>query len=194
MNPFDEIAVEEGLRLTAKHGGEVVVVSIGAKAPIQRIRLHGTNDVERSRRVLRLLYANWLAQVDKPAAKRAAIAIRKPTVIYASDPTAPSAARAVAPDVLDKAIDRTWLARFLIRPDDLISMGGSPDLMSPWENDGGLARETGRRAVLIIKLAAELYRRDHGQPPATAGALLGPYLKVLPPGIAVHDSIPANLE
>ena len=27
INPFDEIAVEEGLRLAAKHGGEVVVVS-----------------------------------------------------------------------------------------------------------------------------------------------------------------------
>ena len=31
INPFDAIAVEEGLRLVAKHGGEVVVVSIGTK-------------------------------------------------------------------------------------------------------------------------------------------------------------------
>lgn len=31
MNPFDEIAVEEALRLKEKHGGEVVVVSIGHK-------------------------------------------------------------------------------------------------------------------------------------------------------------------
>jgi hypothetical protein len=29
LNPFDEIAVEEALRLKEKHGGEVVVVSIG---------------------------------------------------------------------------------------------------------------------------------------------------------------------
>src|SRR5512140_1688374 len=29
LNPFDEIAVEEGLRLKEKHGGEVVVASIG---------------------------------------------------------------------------------------------------------------------------------------------------------------------
>ena len=31
INPFDEIAVEEGLRLAAKHGGEVVVVSASAR-------------------------------------------------------------------------------------------------------------------------------------------------------------------
>ncbi len=30
INPFDEIAVEEALRLQAKHGGEVVAVSIGS--------------------------------------------------------------------------------------------------------------------------------------------------------------------
>lgn len=31
MNPFDEIAVEEALRLREKHGGEVVIASIGSK-------------------------------------------------------------------------------------------------------------------------------------------------------------------
>jgi len=173
---------------------ERVVASSGAKVPIQKIRLHATNDVERSRRVLRLMYANWLAQVDKPAAKRAPIAIRKPTLIYASDPTAPPAARALAPEVLDKALDHTALAREIFRPDDLISRGGSPDLLPPWEDDGLLPRERRRRSVLIVKLAAELYRRVHGQPPATAGALLGPYLKVLPEGINSDDPIPAGLD
>jgi electron transfer flavoprotein beta subunit len=38
INPFDEIAVEEGLRLTAKHQGEVVVVSIGAKEVQEQLR------------------------------------------------------------------------------------------------------------------------------------------------------------
>lgn len=37
-NPFDEIAIEEALRLTKAHGGEVVVVSIGAKEAEQQIR------------------------------------------------------------------------------------------------------------------------------------------------------------
>lgn len=38
MNPFDEIAVEEALRLKEKHDGEVVVVSIGEQEVTQQIR------------------------------------------------------------------------------------------------------------------------------------------------------------
>ena len=38
INPFDEIAVEEALRLVAKHGGEVVVVSIGPKEVQEQLR------------------------------------------------------------------------------------------------------------------------------------------------------------
>ncbi len=38
MNPFDEIAVEEALRLKEKHGGEVVVVSIGGEKSATEIR------------------------------------------------------------------------------------------------------------------------------------------------------------
>ncbi len=38
INPFDEIAIEEALRLTAKHGGEVVVVSIGGKEVVEQLR------------------------------------------------------------------------------------------------------------------------------------------------------------
>ncbi|MBX2813081.1 MAG: electron transfer flavoprotein subunit beta/FixA family protein [Myxococcales bacterium] len=37
-NPFDEIAVEEALRLNKAHGGEVVVVSVGPKDSTQEIR------------------------------------------------------------------------------------------------------------------------------------------------------------
>lgn len=37
-NPFDEIAVEEALRLKKTHGGEIVVVSIGHKDATQQIR------------------------------------------------------------------------------------------------------------------------------------------------------------
>jgi electron transfer flavoprotein beta subunit len=38
MNPFDEIAVEEALRLKEKHGGEVVVASIGGEKSATEIR------------------------------------------------------------------------------------------------------------------------------------------------------------
>jgi electron transfer flavoprotein beta subunit len=38
INPFDAIAVEEGLRLVAKHQGEVVVVSIGGPEVHEQLR------------------------------------------------------------------------------------------------------------------------------------------------------------
>jgi electron transfer flavoprotein beta subunit len=38
MNPFDEIAVEEALRLKERHGGEVVVASIGGDKSATEIR------------------------------------------------------------------------------------------------------------------------------------------------------------
>lgn len=38
VNPFDEIAVEEALRLKEAHGGEVVAVSVGSDAAVAEIR------------------------------------------------------------------------------------------------------------------------------------------------------------
>jgi electron transfer flavoprotein beta subunit len=38
LNPFDEIAVEEALRLREKHGGEIVVASIGGGKSVTEIR------------------------------------------------------------------------------------------------------------------------------------------------------------
>ena len=38
INPFVEIGVEEALRLVAKHGGEVVVVSVGSKDVHEQLR------------------------------------------------------------------------------------------------------------------------------------------------------------
>jgi len=38
MNPFDEIAVEEALRLRERHGGEVIIASIGGEKSATEIR------------------------------------------------------------------------------------------------------------------------------------------------------------
>jgi len=167
------------------------VVPWNVRREIHRLRLRASNDVERSRRALRLVFANWLAQVDRPAAERAPVAILKPTLIYAADPTAPPAARAVKPELLDKAIDHTSLARIMVRSNDAAN---AADRFWWWEREGFLARERRRRSVLIVKLAALLYRREHGQLPPNAGALLGPYLKVLPEGVKSDDPIPSQLE
>src|SRR5271170_7533515 len=38
INPFDEIAIEEGLRIKEKHGGEVVLISIGQQVWQEQLR------------------------------------------------------------------------------------------------------------------------------------------------------------
>ncbi len=48
--------------------------------------------------------------------------------------------------------------------------------------------------MLIVKLAAELYRRERGKLPANAGQLLDGYLKELPVEIKRDEPIPAGID
>jgi hypothetical protein len=141
---------------------------------LQRAHVTLSNDRERSRRVLRMLYANWLAQVDKPSRLRAKIAVQKPRLIYEADPTAPYAARALPPQALARALDRTMLAKAAFSM-DLPAQAGPV-----WELDGPVARERLRQADLVVFLATQLHQREHGQPPATVQDLVGPYLRAIP--------------
>ncbi len=187
MVNFNEVPLPGG------KGGilEGLTSQMGIRAPFQRFWLRASNDAERSRRAMRLLFANWMAQVDRPAAERAPVAFRSPVLIYAPDPMAPSAARAVTPEFLAKALGCNALSRNIFHYDE---PSYRPYQAEVWEGRGPLARESRRRSVLIVRLAAELYRREHGAAPATSGLLLGPHLKELPEGIAPADPIPAAVD
>ena len=135
---------------------ERIVSSRPLRTEIQRARLHATNDVDRSRRVLNLLYANWLAQVDKAAGLRAPMAARLPFVIYAADPSAPAAARAIASEKLIAAVRQTLFAQEYVQPNYWKSQGGavgrrrlggqgSPGTRAPAARGAGF--EAGGRAV-----------------------------------------------
>jgi hypothetical protein len=160
---------------------------------IQQFRFRASNELERSRRAIRLVYANWLAQVDKPAAERAPSAIYGGVLIYQAGPTAPSAARAVPPETLAHAIDATLVAKRIV-----CVYEGDRSMLAfeySWEGDSAFAHERRRRSVLLIKLAAELYRREQEKMPANVGTLLdGSYLKKLPEGVGRNDPIPDGIE
>jgi len=76
LNPFDEIAIEEALRLKEKHGGEVVVVSIGPEKSVNELRgalalgadraIHVTHDGPLDPGLVAALLAK-LAEDEKPA-------------------------------------------------------------------------------------------------------------------------------
>jgi hypothetical protein len=129
---------------------------------------------ERSRRVLRLILANWLAHVEVPElrgsrpAVRAAFSYRGNTsnlVLYPISPQAPPIARAVQPQAV-----ATWLVTTLdLNPFSWANM---------WTQTH--YQELRSYRELVVSLAEELYRRERGASPASDEALVGTYLKALP--------------
>ena len=123
---------------------------------------------ERSRRVIRLATANWLACYDLPPERRPKPDPRVPGFLrfYALGPDAPASARALSPEALDR-----WL---------VTAIDAGP-LLAEWNLAGIRMREARSHRALVVQLASELYRRDHGSIPLWDEALVGPYLKELPP-------------
>jgi hypothetical protein len=132
---------------------------------------------ERSRRVLRLLYANYLAHVEHPGrrkpAARARFHIAKQTsaaLLYDVSPDAPADARSLSPQEL---------ASWLVTSNDIklrILVGNN--VQWPWSPDH--LRDRRAYSDLVFMLAGELYRRERGSLPPTDEALVGTYLKNLP--------------
>jgi len=145
------------------------------KQPIQAARVLAGDDRERSLRVFRLMTANWLAQVDKPPSRRTPLARRDPP-IYEPDPAAPPNSRAISPEALARWYDSSLLARKQLA------------FLAHWARSIG--RERGRQARLVVHLADQTYRREHGGPPPSPSALVGPYLKELPEGYDAVDDPP----
>jgi hypothetical protein len=122
------------------------------------------NEPKRSRRLVRQVYANWLARCDQRP--RAPFQTRGRVELF--DATPPVVG----------ALPPGELARWLESP----SMAG--ELLHPWipPVDWYLDGERARRAQLVVSLAAQLYRRERGSLPKSPAELVGPYLKALPEG------------
>jgi hypothetical protein len=155
---------------------------------------------ERSRRVLQLVYANWLAQVEpleprKPAV-RALFSLLTSTnpvswgttnvTLYAVSPSAPSGVRSLSP---------RQVASWLVSTNDAkLRVLVANSNQWPWSPD----RLRDRREFhdLVLMLAGEIYRRDHGGLPPSEEALLGTYLKNLPDNGAINqgDEMPPTVQ
>jgi hypothetical protein len=132
----------------------------------QRFLLH---EPERSRRVLRLALANWLAYYDLPESERPRPDPTADGVIdffYPATPQTPSNARRMSPQDLTK-----WLGTCI----------DANVLLGCWPLMAVRRLERSNHRDLLIGLASELYRRDHAADPPAPDALVGPYLKNLPP-------------
>lgn len=124
---------------------------------------------ERSQRVARLIFANWLAQCDLPLArrsKRIGNSERYPVwQMYAADESLPEASRAIAPEKLFPWLESTALLwRFMPH-------------YPMYFNEMG---ERNARGVAMVTLAGILYTRDHGADPPTEESLVPKYLDRVP--------------
>jgi hypothetical protein len=121
---------------------------------------------ERSRRVFRLVAANWLAYYDLPPGQRPSA---DPNVarweLYPLGPSAPANARALSPEALGRWLDTVHDAQEILQ-------------LFNWR--GIRIKEWAGHRELVIRLASALYRRDHGTDPPEPEVLVGPYLKRLP--------------
>ncbi len=152
-------------------GGEPLPPNLVETASI--IRRFLIREPERSRRVLRLAFANWLAHVEVPEERHRTHAVRttflgagiRLTVFfYAAGPAAPAAARRIAPEALAQ-----WL---MTAPD-------AKRLLCQWPWPSLGRQERGEYRALEILLAEELYRREHGRSPSSEDELVGTYIKSL---------------
>jgi hypothetical protein len=138
---------------------------------------------ERSRRVLRLLCANWLTDVEAPVPGRAGPAARarltsgKNSVtlpLYPVNPDAPTGARSLPPG--DIAV---WL---VTTEDAKLRILVANRFGWPWPPDRLQDRRVYRD--LVILMATEVYRRERGALPPSEEALVGTYLQSLPDDVS----------
>lgn len=132
------------------------------------------NEPERTRRLTRLAYANWLAHADAPASARPALV--EPGGFYASAPAGTPAAAMSGRELGNRVAGSVLARRYLA------SLGGFIK---------GLDRERAYRGSLLVGLADQLYTRERGSPPRRFADLVGPYLDRLPDGHGDDDAPPS---
>ena len=180
----------------SKRNGHFGLGDLSLPRPIWLGQLRGRDrrfllrEPERSRRVLRLLCANYLAHVEargrqprKPAvlAVFTYLASTNPVTkgkddipVYPVGPEAPAGARALTPQGV-----AGWLVATL---DARLHLLRGYDQWLPPVRPRDTRTFADRRAYrdLVIMLTTEIFRRERGAPPPTDDALVGTYLQRLP--------------
>ena len=137
-----------------------------ARTALLRARGFLRRDPVRSRRLFKLMVANWLVYCDRPLEDRPPFEADS-RLVYVSDSSAPPAARMLSPGLMNSWYESTIVLHTLFPAYDATRRA--------------VDRERAAQSALVVHLASELYRREHGGPPASPEVLVGPYLKALTP-------------
>jgi hypothetical protein len=137
------------------------------------VRLFLRREPERSKRVARLAFANWLAYCDRPSPPPLSSGSLR---LYQVDATAPAVVQALSRDEIEAWFESTTWARLLMS-----------------RMSGAVVGQAGGERTIIgsleISLAERCYRLDHyGASPRKLGALVGPYLARLPEGYSADEA------
>ena len=116
-------------------------------------------------RVLRQALVNQLNDVDKPLPERQPIAGTVAELLFQPDPNVPLKPNQLNPAALDRAFQRSNVTK---------QFAGVKSL------EFSVARERARQVTLEVALAAQAYRRDHGEFPEDPVALIPSYLDAWP--------------
>jgi hypothetical protein len=159
---------------------------------LEAARRYLLREPERSRRVVRLLCAHYLAHEEahempprRPAvwARFSYLTSTNPMTkgrinvpLYPVSPDAPAAARALSPRELASWLVATLDARLRLVQGHSHYWPWPPDRLS----DGRGVPDRKAYRELVVMLATELYRRERGSSPTSDEALVGTYLKSLP--------------
>jgi hypothetical protein len=158
--------------------------------PLEAARRFLLREPKRSRRVLRLLCANYLAHAEargrqprKPAVFAALPFLTSTNPItkgelfipvYPVGPEAPAGARALPPQDVAGWLVASLDARLRL-------LRGYDEWLPPVRaRDRRTFADRRAHRDLVIMLATEIYRRERGAPPPTEDALVGTYLQGLP--------------
>jgi hypothetical protein len=180
--PFSETLKVEYLWMA--HEARNFVGAPGARTSANAGKPAGFFD--RVRRLMNLMFANWLSQADVPRYQRVKLEFDAPE-LYAIDPADRS-----DPKLRDPADIERWFAlpkrkvpalvAFLRGPSYVLSVAFfTLTIPATGAYHEAIDREGVDRGALVLGLALETYRREHGQFPATLKDLVrAGDLKMLP--------------
>ena len=117
-------------------------------------------------RILRQILANQIREVDRPLAARRKLAGTGYVMLFDHDPTVPLLPGQLDPIGIDCVVRRSSLAFWLLSAVD--------------QFDTVFRRQAARQATIEIVLAAQAYRRDHGEFPDSLQRLVPDYLASVP--------------
>ena len=137
----------------------------GGMAAVQRMGYWVVGEPELGVRLLGQLVANEIQEIDKPLASRRKAVGTGRDLIFDPNPAVPKLAGQLDPAAIDGAIKRSSVFR------NFNFHSGMFD---------SLFRQEARQGVLEAVLAAQAYRRDHGEFPEKLSQLIPDYLSSVP--------------